>query len=143
MIEVVTVGTAQELAEAFAVRMQVFVDEQGVPAEMEIDEFDATADHFLARLDGQPAGAGRLIVRDGVGVLGRLAVLAQTRGVGLGVALVRAIEERVRQRGLDAVELHSQTRARGFYEKLGYRAYGEIGIDAGIPHIWMRRTLVN
>ena len=123
--------------------MKVFVDEQGVPAEIEIDELDAVADHFLARLDGKPVGAGRLIVQGEVGVLGRLAVLEETRGTGLGVALVRAIEERVRERGLGAVELHSQTRARGFYEKLGYEAYGEIGMDAGIPHIWMRRSVTN
>ncbi|WP_405487044.1 GNAT family N-acetyltransferase [Nocardia sp. NBC_00511] len=143
MIEVVTVTTEQELADAYAVRMRVFVDEQGVPAEIEIDELDEIADHFLARLDGAPVGAGRLLVRDEVGVLGRLAVLEQTRGTGLGAALVRAIEERSRARGLRAVELHSQTQARGFYEKLGYEAYGEIGMDAGIPHIWMRRELVN
>ncbi|AYF76025.1 GNAT family N-acetyltransferase [Nocardia yunnanensis] len=143
MIEVVTVSTEEELADAYAVRMRVFVDEQGVPAEIELDELDAVADHFLARVDGKPAGAGRLVERDGVGVLGRLAVLAETRGTGLGVALVRAIEERGRARGFDAVELHSQTHARGFYEKLGYRAYGEIEMDAGIPHIWMRRTFTD
>lgn len=141
MIEIVTVTTEQELSDAYAVRMQVFVEEQGVPADMELDELDETADHFLARLDGQPVGAGRLIVRDEVGVLGRLAVLPQTRGTGLGVALVRAIEERVRARGLPALELHAQTQAEGFYERLGYRAYGEIGLDAGIPHIWMRKNL--
>ncbi|GAB2523232.1 GNAT family N-acetyltransferase [Nocardia heshunensis] len=141
MIEVVTVSTEQERADVYAVRMTVFVDEQGVPADIEIDELDEIADHFLGRLDGAPAGAGRMVVRDGIGVLGRLAVLKETRGTGLGVALVRAIEERARERGLDAVELHSQTQARGFYEKLGYEAYGEIGMDAGIPHIWMRRTL--
>ncbi|MET9488954.1 GNAT family N-acetyltransferase [Nocardia sp. NPDC006630] len=141
MIEVITVGTEQELADAYAVRMKVFVAEQGVPEELELDELDETADHFLARLDGQPVGAGRLIVRADVGVLGRLAVLAETRGSGLGVALVRAIEERVRERGLIAVELHAQTHAQGFYERLGYHAYGDIGDDAGIPHIWMRKDL--
>ncbi|MFE3729634.1 GNAT family N-acetyltransferase [Nocardia sp. NPDC059154] len=59
MIEVVTVSTEQELADAYAVRMKVFVDEQGVPADIEIDELDETADHFLARLDGRPAGADK------------------------------------------------------------------------------------
>ncbi|WP_458688683.1 GNAT family N-acetyltransferase [Nocardia tengchongensis] len=141
MIEVVTVSTEQELADAYAVRLKVFVAEQGVPEEIEIDELDQVADHFLGRLDGKPAGAARLLVRDGIGVLGRLAVLAETRGTGLGVALVRAIEERARARGLGAIELHSQTHAVGFYEKLGYRTFGEIGMDAGIPHIWMRRSL--
>ncbi|QLY30924.1 GNAT family N-acetyltransferase [Nocardia huaxiensis] len=141
MIEVVTVATEQELSDAYAVRLQVFVEEQGVPEEEELDALDATADHFLARVDGLPAGAGRMVVRDGVGVLGRLAVLKEARGTGLGVALVRAIEDKVRERGLDAVELHSQTHAQGFYERLGYQAYGEIGMDAGIPHIWMRKVL--
>ncbi|MEV6770691.1 GNAT family N-acetyltransferase [Nocardia sp. NPDC051030] len=143
MIEVVTVTNEQELADAYAIRVQVFVDEQGVPMEEEIDELDRTADHFLARLNGEPAGAGRLIVRDGVGLLGRLAVLERTRGTGLGAALVRAIEDRGRERGLTTVELHAQTQAQGFYEKLGYEPYGEIGMDAGIPHIWMRRSLSN
>ncbi|MEU1210242.1 GNAT family N-acetyltransferase [Nocardia sp. NPDC005825] len=143
MIEVVTVSTERELADAYAVRLKVFVAEQGVPEEIEIDELDEVADHFLGLLDGRPAGAGRLIVRDGIGILGRLAVLAETRGTGLGAALVRAIEERARARGLVAIELHSQTHATGFYEKLGYRRFGEIGMDAGIPHIWMRRSLTD
>lgn len=143
MIEVVTVSSEEELAEAYAVRIRVFVDEQGVPEDIEIDELDETADHFLARLDGRPVGAGRLIVQGGVGMLGRLAVLSETRGTGLGAALVRAIEERARDRGLSGIELHAQTQAIGFYEKLGYRAYGEIEMDAGIPHIWMRRDLTN
>ncbi|WP_067830736.1 GNAT family N-acetyltransferase [Nocardia inohanensis] len=143
MIEVVTVATEQELKDAYAVRIKVFVDEQGVPPELELDELDEVADHFLGRIDGAPMGAGRMLVRDDVALLGRLAVLKETRGTGLGVALVRAIEERARERGLAAVELHSQTHARGFYERLGYEAYGEIEMDAGIPHIWMRRELRN
>ncbi|MFF2553753.1 GNAT family N-acetyltransferase [Nocardia sp. NPDC058058] len=141
MIEVVIVTTEQELADAYAIRMKVFVAEQGVPPELELDELDAVADHFLARLDGQPMGAGRLLVRENIGLLGRLAVLAESRGTGSGVALVRAIEERARERGLAAIELHSQTHAQGFYERLGYETYGEIGDDAGIPHIWMRKDL--
>lgn len=141
MIEIRTVSTERELADAYAVRIRVFVDEQGVPPELELDEFDASADHFLARLDGRPVGAGRLIVRDEVGVLGRLAVLREARGTGLGAALVRAIEGRGRERGLPALELHAQTQAEGFYERLGYKAYGEIEMDAGIPHIWMRKSL--
>ncbi|NNH74454.1 GNAT family N-acetyltransferase [Nocardia uniformis] len=141
MIEIVTVSTEADLADAFAIRMQVFVEEQGVPAEIEIDELDRTADHLLARLDGQPVGTGRLTVRADIGVLGRLAVSGKSRGTGLGAALVRAIEERARERGLTAVELHSQTQAIGFYERLGYTAFGEPDWDAGIEHIWMRKGL--
>ncbi|WP_280354768.1 GNAT family N-acetyltransferase [Nocardia otitidiscaviarum] len=142
MIEIVTVASERDRADAYAIRMAVFVEEQGVPAEIELDELDATADHFLARLDGEPIGAGRLTRRDDIGVLGRLAVAKRARGTGLGAALVRAIEERACERGLVAVELHAQTQAQGFYERLGYTAFGEPDWeDAGIEHIWMRKTL--
>lgn len=142
MIELVRVTTEQELSEAFSVRMRVFVEEQGVPSEIEIDELDQTADHFLARLDGEAVGAGRLTFRDNCGILGRLAVLEKTRGTGLGAALVRAIEERAHERGLSAIELHAQTQAQGFYERLGYEAFGEPDWeDAGIEHIWMRKPI--
>ncbi|RAY16512.1 GNAT family N-acetyltransferase [Actinomadura craniellae] len=140
--EVLRVSAPAERAQAYDVRTRVFVHEQGVPTELELDELDEKADHFLARLDDRPVGAGRMIVRDGAtGVLGRLAVLAEARGTGLGVALVRAIEDRARELGLTAIELHAQTHATGFYERLGYTSYGPEELDAGIPHIWMRRAL--
>jgi predicted GNAT family N-acyltransferase len=141
MHTVTLISTPGEREDAYAVRMRVFVEEQRVPAEMELDACDQTADHFLARVDGRPVGTGRLTVRDRVGVLGRLAVLPEARGAGLGAALVRAIEERVRERGLAAVELHAQTRAEGFYRRLGYEAHGEEEMEAGIPHVWMRKPL--
>lgn len=77
----------------------------------------------------------------GVGALGRLAVLRSARGLGAGAALVRAVEEAARERGLTAVDLHAQTHALGFYERLGYVAYGTEFPDAGIPHLAMRKTL--
>jgi len=136
----------------FAVRKEVFVAEQGVPQEIEYDEHDATATHVLAvREDGTPLGTGRLLYgeaaaakTDGdltVGSLGRLAVTKDARGLGVGVALVRAIEDAARARGLAAVDLHAQTHALGFYERLGYEAYGPEFPDAGIPHRAMRRAL--
>ncbi|MEO5876577.1 MAG: GNAT family N-acetyltransferase [Streptosporangiaceae bacterium] len=128
--------------QAFAVRIEVFVEEQGVPASLELDEHDATADHFLALLDGQAVGAGRLLPSDGdLAVLGRLAVRRQARGTGLGVLLVRAVEDRAAERGLRALLLHSQTQATGFYERLGYESYGPEELEAGIPHVWMRKNL--
>ncbi|CAL9391016.1 GNAT family N-acetyltransferase [Streptomyces sp. enrichment culture] len=138
---------------AFAVRREVFVVEQGVPEEIEYDALDATAVHVLAvrAADGAALGTGRLLYgpdaadrtggEDGVGSLGRLAVTRAARGLGVGAALVRAIEEAARTRGLKAVDLHAQTRALGFYERLGYEAYGPEFPDAGIPHRAMRRTL--
>jgi predicted GNAT family N-acyltransferase len=136
----------------FAVRKDVFVREQGVPEDIEYDAYDAAAVHVLAvREDGVPLGTGRLLygaaaaAKNGgdasVGSLGRLAVTRAARGLGVGAALVRAIEDAARARGLRAVDLHAQTQALGFYERLGYEAYGPEFTDAGIPHRAMRRGL--
>lgn len=133
--------TAEEVAAAYDVRRRVFVDEQRVPPELERDGADETADHFLAREGSTPVGAGRLVRRGQVGVLGRLAVLPPARGRHLGVALVRAIERHARTCGLTSVELHAQTSARGFYEAMGYAAYGEEFVEAGIRHVSMRKQL--
>jgi predicted GNAT family N-acyltransferase len=136
----------------FTVRKEVFVGEQGVPEDIEYDAYDAVAVHVLAvREDGTPLGTGRLLFGDAaagktggdasVGSLGRLAVTQEARGLGIGAALVRAVEEAARARGLTAVDLHAQTHALGFYERLGYVAYGPEFPDAGIPHRAMRRVL--
>ncbi|MFB7448690.1 GNAT family N-acetyltransferase [Streptomyces sp. NPDC056194] len=136
----------------FAVRREVFVEEQGVPQEIEYDTYDETAVHVLAvRADGLPLGTGRLLhgadavgktgADASVGSLGRLAVSEAARGLGVGAALVRAIEEAARERGLSAVDLHAQTHALGFYERLGYEAYGPEFPDADMPHRAMRKAL--
>ncbi|WP_317442840.1 GNAT family N-acetyltransferase [Streptomyces collinus] len=150
-----TVRIAEDPADreaCFAIRKEVFVAEQGVPQDIEYDAYDAVAVHVLAvREDGEPLGTGRLLFGEvaaaktggdaSVGSLGRLAVAGAARGLGIGVALVRAIEEAARAHGLTAVDLHAQTHALGFYERLGYEAYGPEFPDAGIPHRSMRRVL--
>ncbi|EPH41405.1 GNAT family N-acetyltransferase [Streptomyces aurantiacus] len=143
-----------DLDACFAVRKEVFVAEQGVPEDLEYDEYDGVAVHVLAvRADeGAPVGTGRLLTGaaaavkngdadPGVGALGRLAVLRSARGLGVGARLVAAIEDAARERGLHAVDLHAQTHALGFYERLGYEAYGAEFLDAGIPHLAMRKAL--
>jgi len=108
--------------------------------------------HVLAvRDDGVALGTGRLLFGPRaaekvggdltLGSLGRLAVAEEARGLGVGVALVRAIEDAARARGLAAVDLHAQTHALGFYERLGYEAYGPEYLEAEIPHQGMRRAL--
>ncbi|MET9733580.1 GNAT family N-acetyltransferase [Streptomyces sp. NPDC006458] len=150
-----TVRVAEDPADreaCFAVRKEVFVAEQGVPQEIEYDSYDPGAVHVLAvREDGTALGTGRLLhgaaaaAKTGgdltVGSLGRLAVTRRARGLGVGVALVRAIEDAARARGLAAVDLHAQTHALGFYERLGYEAYGPQYLEAGIAHRAMRRAL--
>lgn len=146
------VGAPDDLAACFAVRKEVFVAEQGVPEDIEYDGRDGDAVQVLAvAADGAPLGTGRLLHGPGaadktggdpsVGALGRLAVVEAARGTGIGVALVRAIEDAARAAGLSVVDLHAQAHATGFYERLGYAAYGEEFLDAGIPHRSMRRTL--
>ncbi|MGW0993836.1 GNAT family N-acetyltransferase [Streptomyces sp. NPDC002520] len=150
-----TVRIAEDPADreaCFAVRKAVFVVEQDVPEDIEYDAYDAGAVHVLAvREDGVPLGTGRLLYGESaaaktggdasVGSLGRLAVAREARGLGVGAALVRAIEDTARARGLAAVDLHAQTQALGFYERLGYEAYGPEFPDAGIAHRAMRRAL--
>lgn len=150
--EVRVAGDPADLAACFAVRKQVFVVEQGVPEDLEYDAYDATALHVMAvREDGEPLGTGRLLYGEtaaektggdlSLGSLGRLAVSQEARGLGVGVALVRAIEDAARARGLTVVDLHAQTHALGFYERLGYEPYGPEYEEAGIPHRAMRRAL--
>jgi predicted GNAT family N-acyltransferase len=145
-------STSTECDNVFALRHSVFVTEQGVPAALERDEHDDVADHVIAYDGDRPVGAGRLVVEPvgfagtdpgfgPVGHLGRLAVLPEARGAGLGAALVHAIEERARERGLAVMALSSQTYAIGFYERLRYVAHGPEFDDAGIPHRWMTRRL--
>jgi predicted GNAT family N-acyltransferase len=141
-----------DLAAVYAIRHTVFVREQGVPVELERDDRDAGADHFVAVLKGEAVGAVRMViepagfegVEEGLGAvahLGRLAVRQDARRAGLGALLVRAVERRVTERGLRVVYLGSQTHAVGFYTGLGYVAYGQEFDDAGLPHRHMARVL--
>jgi predicted GNAT family N-acyltransferase len=141
-----------DVAEALRIRHSVFVDEQGVPVDLEQDERDAAADHFLARHAGVAVGAGRMVVEPAgfedldpalgeVAHLGRLAVLPEARGTGLGARLVRVIEARAAERSLRVVYLGAQTHALGFYRRLGYTEFGAEFDDAGLPHRHMSRRL--
>jgi predicted GNAT family N-acyltransferase len=139
------VSTPAERDDAFAVRIAVFVDEQRIPREEEIDEHDGTdAIHCVAYAGDMPVGAGRLVPMDGAGgpygKIGRMAVLASHRKHGIGAAVLAALEREGVARGLRQFQLSAQLTARGFYERAGYTATGEIYDDVGIPHITMVRT---
>lgn len=123
------------------VRETVFVGEQGVPLALEWDEHDATALHLLAR-DAQrrAIGTARLLPN---GHLGRMAVLGEWRGHGVGTSLLTRLLAAARTRGLSAVILNAQCAATGFYAKSGFVAEGPIFDDAGIPHQRMRLSLTH
>jgi len=125
-----------------ALRTRVFVDEQGVPPEIEQDDADATAVHAVSRDDaGRVVATGRLIERDGVAVIGRMAADPAVRGRGHGAAVLAELHRQAVLRGVAEVELHAQVAARGFYERAGYTAVGEEYEEAGIAHVTMRRDL--
>jgi predicted GNAT family N-acyltransferase len=125
------------IAECRAIRRAVFVREQGVPSEDEYDELDKTARHVLARVDGEPAGTGRLAVVDGRCLLGRICVLKQHRGAGIGDLITRLLIRKASSLGFAEQYVHAQSRARAFYEKLGFEAFGEPFFEAGLEHVNM------
>lgn len=128
-----------DLPDLRAVRHQVFVEEQGVPEEIELDELDPKCRHVLARDEaGRPIGTGRLTPQ---GRIGRLAVLPEWRGKGVGEALLQALVDEARSRGHAMVELNAQVDAVGFYEKNAFEPVGKEFVEAGIVHRTMRRTL--
>lgn len=130
-----TIVETTDLAACHALRRTVFIEEQNVPEADEMDDLDADAIHLLATDDAdRPVATARLLVRDDIGKIGRVCVLTDQRGTGLGAALMRAAIDALAARGVRQVRLGSQTHAMGFYEKLGFVAEGPVYDDAGIPH---------
>jgi predicted GNAT family N-acyltransferase len=134
----VTVFRVADPTDCYAVRYDVFVQEQKVPVELERDELDATAIHLLATDNGSPVGAARIVINGDTGKIGRVCVRKQARGTGLGAALIREALAILRDMpGITRAALGAQIDALGFYEKLGFTAYGEVFDDAGIDHRMM------
>ena len=134
-----TIEYASGVAELRAVRETVFVQEQNVPLEEEWDALDPLCVHVLARaLDGTPIGTGRLTPEHKIG---RMAVLPEWRGKGVGDALLLALIDEAQLRGWREVALHAQVSAVDFYARHGFVPYGERFWEAGIEHQSMRRTL--
>lgn len=118
-----------------SVRRAVFVVEQNVPEELEWDEADAVSQHALASSGGMPVGTARLLPD---GHIGRIAVLRDWRGQGVGGALLTAMIDVAAKRGFATVLLNAQVQALDFYRRFGFVAEGEVFDDAGIPHRAMR-----
>lgn len=127
-------------AEAAVIRNDVFVIEQGFSEEF--DGIDAHAVHVLVRDDGVPIATGRLFCEEGSEWhIGRVAVVASRRTDGVGRVVMDALEAEARKRGAETVILGAQMRASGFYEKLGYKEFGEPHYEDYCPHIHMRKNL--
>jgi len=120
------------------VRRQVFIVEQRVPEEEEWDEDDPVSIHVLATRNREPVGTGRLTP---AGKIGRMAVLSEVRGRGVGSRILGMLAGEAVHRGLAELRLNAQVHAIPFYERQGYTAEGPVFMEAGIPHRSMRRVL--
>ncbi len=121
-----------------AIRSQVFIKEQNVPEDMEWDEFDASATHFIALKNDQPIACARLKAD---GQIGRMAVLADYRNKGTGIKLLQFVLQTSAEKNINEVYLHAQVTAIAFYEKHGFVSQGDIFYEAGIPHRAMLKTI--
>ena len=121
------------------IRQEVFVSEQGFVNEF--DNIDSEAYHIVAFVDGEQAAAARLFEEDRGWHIGRVAVLKKFRGTGLGAQIMKKAEEFARENKISKISLSAQKRVQGFYEKLGYKAQGDIYYDEFCPHIMMTKEL--
>ena len=143
-LEIFLLPWDQASSSAYPVRQQVFIDEQKVPEELELDEFDPLAIHALAYLGEQCVGTARLVdLGNGRSQVGRMAVLANFRGQGIGKQILAKLVQTAKEEGFFSVVLHSQVSAIPFYEKQGFIAQGPIYDEAGIAHRNMMLILPN
>jgi predicted GNAT family N-acyltransferase len=140
-ILVTRISSREDLETCLAIRREVFVQGQKVPEEIEIDGLDPECTHFMARVDGDPVGTARLREVNGVAKAERVAVLASWRGYGIGRRLMEASEETARASSLPGMVLNAQVSVIPFYEELGYRAEGDVFLEADIEHRTMRKRL--
>lgn len=131
--------------DALKIRNQVFVREQGVPLDREIDNYEAYTIHFVLYQDTEtPMATVRLLpLEDGKIKVQRMAVLKEFRKKGLGKVIMEAAETFANEHDYQQLVLGAQLTARDFYQRLGYQAEGDIFLDAGIEHVTMTKTLQN
>lgn len=134
-LEIVLLPWERVSEHAYLIRKQVFIAEQGVPEELELDELDLSALHALAYQDGQCVGTGRLVnLGNGQAQIGRMAVLPNFRGQGIGREILERLLLAATAEGVSSLILHAQLTAMPFYEKLGFVGQGSLYEEAGIPH---------
>ena len=141
-MELKMTSSEQERKDAYQVRTAVFVEEQQVPPELEIDDLEEEAIHFVGYEGRQPVAAARLRFVDQYGKLERICVLKEYRGQSLGRKVIEEMEAVIRSRGYRKAKLNAQTTAEKFYANLGYHTVSGEFMDAGIPHVTMVKELV-
>lgn len=141
MVEIIRVKNEAEMKLVHDIRLEVFVAEQGVPVELELDDLDNEAIHVLAYVDGAPAGCGRLLLRGEEAKIGRVAVRKNMRKSGMGTGICKLLLSIAGDNGASRINLDAQLTAADFYEKLGFAKKGEAFMEAGIEHIKMVKDI--
>ncbi len=136
-----TDGKSKYMPVIFALRNEVFVVEQHVPIELEIDEFDESAVHFFAIIGDEIIGTLRILIEDDCAKIGRVAVKKSHRKLGIGRKMMEEVMRYAEENNTQKIVLGAQLTVVPFYEKLGFIHEGEIFDDAGIDHIMMIKTL--
>lgn len=140
-MELVWKNGSDEVEDCFAIRKKVFMEEQGFSNEF--DDIDHIAWHLLVREDGRPIATARLFA-EGEGRIwhcGRICVLPEYRGGGIGLVIMRAMEQKALELGARELELSAQLQAAGFYERAGFIREGETYMDEHCPHVTMKKKL--
>jgi predicted GNAT family N-acyltransferase len=140
-VEIVPVRDADQMAAAYAIRRRVFIEEQRIDENLERDFDDLRAIHVLAIEQGQAVGCGRMMLSVAGGKIGRMAVIPDQRGRGIGRMVLDYLVSAARQHGAKLAYLHAQVPVEGFYLKSGFRPIGGIFEEAGIPHRRMELPL--
>ncbi|WP_010307491.1 GNAT family N-acetyltransferase [Kurthia senegalensis] len=143
--ETIVIENEQQLQRALTIRKKVFVEEQHVPLEDEVDELDVLdgpCRHLLITTNEDEAvGTGRVRLIEQYGKLQRVAVLKDMRQFGIGRLIIAELETLAKQLGAQKTKLDAQVHAIGFYEKLGYTVQSDVFLDAGIEHVLMTKSL--
>ena len=141
-LEVIEASNTKQISDCLKIREEVFINEQGVPEEEELDDLDNLSFHAIAYLDSVPLATGRLInISTDNMTIGRMAVLQKYRKNGYGKKVLRFLELHAERIGAKLITLHAQLHAKDFYINLGYKEKGNIFLEANIPHIEMYKIL--
>lgn len=141
MVEIYKVKDKAGMDLVHEIRREVFIEEQGVPEELEMDEFDQDAVHVLAYVDDMPAGCGRMIFNGDEAKIGRVAVKKDMRRTGIGTGLCKLLIAIAEESCIHNIYVYAQLTAEDFYTSLGFERVGDTFLEAGIKHVKMVKAL--
>lgn len=141
-ITITKITSDEDMAKCFHIRTLVFIDEQNVPYDEEIDGLDPISDQFLLEVDGHPIATARVRYLKDHAKIERVAVLKTQRGLNIGQRLMEFVMADIQtHKTIGQMKLSAQVYVTAFYEKLGFETYGDIFLDCDIEHIWMKRDI--